>query len=105
MALLSERLLQRPDLDDAVRDSAWDVRHLFNGGGQVGGFDDGESSDWQGGRHEWSITSLSAGCVWVAYLYRGAGDPHQRTFRAKMLVAIPSSEWLRMSRNARRRQT
>src|SRR5256885_1076045 len=70
----SDRLLERPDFDDAVRDSTWDVRHFFNGGGQVGGFDDSEPSNRQGGRHKWAIKSFPAGRVWVAYLYRRARD-------------------------------
>ena len=40
-----QSFLQRPDFDHAVRDGAWDAGDLFDCGGQIVGFDDGESSD------------------------------------------------------------
>ncbi len=74
-----------------MRHSTGHVRNLFNGGGQIGGLNDGEARNRQGRRHERSIASFHATGLWIADLHRIASNSHHRAFGPQFCVLYMGS--------------
>ncbi len=78
--------LQRPDLDDAMSNSAGSFRSQLNGFGEIYDFDYREASDWERRRHERRIPGLHLCVIGIAHLDGRTRDADQSAPPQKFLV-------------------